>query len=462
MAEAYRRYALVKIIDATLREGCQSPGVNFTLKQSVDIALALSDLGVDQIECGCPIASDIEFKRVKAVVNAVPSVSVLSHARAKITDIDAVAKTGAEWVGIFIGINEYSRKNRISGYTTKSILNLIHESITYARSIGLRVRFTLEDASRTDDDLILKTFYQAISAGVDRICFGDTVGIMTPTKLSLKIHFLLRHYSDVPLELHLHNDRGMAMANAIVGVEAGAQWLSTSVNGIGERAGIIDTCLTLANLQHEGLRPLKNNNKIRQISNLVSAYARIPINEQAPIIGKNAFKHTSDLHVKAVKKDEMTYNWINPNLYGLKNTTFPVALNDSLESLFIEPKIESAEILRYHSKGPGNRYVMIDESIVSNCNQYCIVREIPYHKNPPAPHVDGHIHVVNSLYLFLGSDNNLSGLKVEVVLGNTTKIVDSPACVFVPAGISHTYYILEGKGYYINHVSGGIYNDSLL
>lgn len=310
----------VRIIDATLREGCQAPGVRFNSAQSVEIALALAELGVDIIECGHPAISADETDRVRRVVTALGvDRPVLTHARAHRDDVMAAAKSGAMWVGIFIGINELTRRARVPNRSLDQILGYIHDSVSYARECGLRVRYTVEDASRTEDTLMLLAFRTALNAGANRLCFADTVGVMEPKHITSQITSLKKEFPDVDLEVHLHDDRCLALANALAAIDAGAEWVSTSVNGLGERAGITDLCLLLANLHYRGQIELASGSALRSISAQVAEYSGTPVDIRRPVVGRHAFTHTARLHVKAVLLDENAYNWIPPEVFGGRN-----------------------------------------------------------------------------------------------------------------------------------------------
>lgn len=452
----------IRIIDSTLREGCQAPGVRFDVAQSIEIARALALIGVNQIECGHPAASRFEMERVRRVVESGLPLSVLAHARASLEDVEAVVESGASWVGIFLGINEITRRARVNGKSVEQILDCIALSVAHARRRGLQVRYTLEDATRTYEELVMQAFHKAVEAGANRICYADTVGIAEPEMIAARVRTLKLEFPATDLELHLHDDRGLAMANALAGIDSGADWLSTSVNGLGERAGITDLCLLLANLYYRGSLAQPPGAAMQEISTRVAVYARAYVDHRRPVTGRHAFTHTARLHVKASHREENAYNWLPPNTVGAKTSTAIAGLPADMENFFLTPAVISATELKYHREGPGLRHVMLDERLIADCRQYCIAREIPALSEPAPAHVDLHAHTVDSLFLFLGHEPGLKGLRVEVQLGEVVKELDSPASVFIPAGVPHTYRILMGSGVFINHVLAGSYNESLL
>ncbi|MER5968942.1 hypothetical protein ABT112_04195 [Streptomyces sp. NPDC002055] len=450
------------IIDSTLREGMQSAHGRFTLQQSAEVASLLARCGVDTIECGHPARDEDELRRVAAVVEAAGAVPVLAHARADADDIEAVAKTGAAWVGIFLGVNETSRRSRLPGRTLEDLYGRIQESVSHARSLGLRVRFTVEDSSRTDTGELVEAYLIALEAGAERICFADTLGVMEPQEVRTRIQELRRRCPGSDIEVHLHDDRGLSLANALAAVDGGATWISTSVNGLGERAGITDYAALAVNLHHRGNRDMADGDLLNELSRRVGAYSRSMPDHRRPVVGRDVFHHVAKLHVRAVERDPSSYEWVDPTTVGRTSTVQRDALPDEPEQWIVDPKVISATELRYHRAGPGERYVLVDNRFVPGADQYCIARRIPQLDDYGAGHVDTHVHHCDSLFIFLGENAGYDGLRVEVTLGDRVFPVQSPASVFIPAGVAHGYRVVGGAGTYLNHVLAGDYNSSLL
>ncbi|MFI1681377.1 hypothetical protein [Streptomyces sp. NPDC020607] len=452
----------VRIIDATLREGMQAANGAFTTEQSVEVARCLIACGVDTVECGHPAIGHHEQLRVAAVVEACGAVPVLAHARANNNDVDAVAKTGADWVGIFLGVNEISLNSRLPGCSRDDVHCKIDESVGYARQLGLQVRFTVEDSSRTDIDLLVETYTRAIRAGAGRIGIADTVGVLEPGKTGELVRRLVSSGLDADIEVHLHDDRGLALANALAAIDAGATWVSTSVNGLGERAGIVDLGALLANLDHRGTRTCADGRRLRDLSRRVGAYSRSAPDDRRPVVGKNVFRHVSRLHLMAVDRDPASYEWIAPELFGAERVIGGEGPPRTPAEWIVKPPVVSATELRHHRAGPGDRFVLVDDRFVAGAGQYCIARRIPELASYGTGHVDGHVHHCDSLFVFLGTQENYQGLEVDVHLGEETFRVLSPASVFIPAGVRHSYQVVAGSGTYLNHVLAGDYNSSLL
>lgn len=305
----------VRIIDATLREGKQSLQKELSNDDILNISEKIISLGVNQLEVGHAAISDNEVKMLRSIKENFPETSLMTHARAITNDVEKAIDANVDWIGIFISANDYA-KFRINNFSVEKVIERVQRSVELAKTNNLKVRFTLEDCSRTDSSLMLNIFENAIKWGADRICLADTLGILEPKEVERTIQMLVSKYKDVPLEVHFHNDRGLAMANALQAIESGASWVSSSINGIGERAGITDSCLLLANLHYKELRPIPKDANIKEVSDFIATTTRLSVDEHRPVIGEKAFSHIADLHVKAMNKNTSSYNWVNPELFG--------------------------------------------------------------------------------------------------------------------------------------------------
>lgn len=452
----------VFLIDSTLREGRQCAGVSLSTRDSEEILEGLTAIAVDMVECGHPSSSDDDAKMLRTLCSKKKRPPLMGHARCRSEDIQSVAACGAEWVGLFLACNDLARKSRLRNRDPEDLLSLIASSVRYARNEGLQVRYTLEDASRTEADVRSRAFRAACDAGADRICIADTVGLLIPSEVDSIVRSVRSEFAGVPLEVHFHDDRGLAMANALSAVMAGASWVSCSINGLGERCGITDIATLALNLEMLGLRPMCNPSALQQLSTLTAALSRSPVDHRRPVVGRNAFTHMAALHKKAVEIDPMTYSGIPPDRVGRRMSLGAPQVPHSVKELSIVPEARSATELRFHRHGPGVRYLLLDESLIEDCRNYVIIRHIPEETEIGAPHVDEHRHNVDSTFLFFGSGDALTGLTVEVTLENETLIVSSPVAVFIPSGVRHAYRILEGAGFFINQVAAGNYNSSLL
>ncbi|MCG7845332.1 MAG: hypothetical protein MIO90_07880, partial [Methanomassiliicoccales archaeon] len=225
----------VIVYDSTLRDGEQTPGVCFNLEQKVAIARKLDEMRVPQIEAGFPAVSERERASVKAICDEKLDADILVLSRITQGDIDASVDAGVDMVLLFIATSDIHIQYKFKK-DRQFILDKVVEGVEYARSRGVQVSLSAEDTTRTDLDFLLQVYRTAESAGADRIGVTDTLGCASPEAISFLVS-TARKTVRTPVSLHLHNDYGFALANAIAGVKAGANAITTTVNGIGERCG---------------------------------------------------------------------------------------------------------------------------------------------------------------------------------------------------------------------------------
>ena len=224
------------LIDTTIREGQQHGYVSFTPKRAVRLTRLLDAFGVDIIEVGHPVVSEQDRQNALAICRAGLHAQTLAHARATCEDVEAAAAVGAQWVGIFAGVNDLSLRHKLRRGRAVA-LSAIQEAVRGAKALGLRTRFTCEDASRTPLARVIEVFALARAAGADRLSYADTVGVTTPAKMRRVMRQLSRRFGGV-LHAHCHNDFGLATANALAAIEGGAIGVDVSIEGIGERCGV--------------------------------------------------------------------------------------------------------------------------------------------------------------------------------------------------------------------------------
>jgi len=308
---------MVEILDTTLREGEQAPGVTFSLEEKLSIANLIDDFGVNIIEAGHPVVSEDVFNCVKIISNQGYNADILAHCRAKKEDIDLAISCDVDWVGIFFCVSK-NRLNQHFKLELNKAIDRISSTISYAKDHGLKVRYTPEDATRTEYENLILASRAAVNAGADRISIADTVGAMTPVKIYNLVK-KIREDLNVKINVHCHNDLGLATANSLAAYEAGATLIDVTVNGIGERVGITplsEICLAL-----NCIYKIRNNWKLEnlsQISNVVSNYSGINISPNMPIVGENAFLHKAGLHVSAVLNNPSHYELFPAELIGRK------------------------------------------------------------------------------------------------------------------------------------------------
>lgn len=311
------RKTQVQIIDSTLREGRQHGGVDFSLETSVNLAQALDAFGVDMLEVGHPVISAEHMNVCRTLSGLGLNATTVAHARAREEDVRAAAECGADWVGIFVAVNEDAEKFKLNR-DFEDILELVSEAVTLAKSLGLGVRLTCEDASRTPMKRLMQTYRTALNAGADRLSYADTVGILTPHRAAAAIRALTRSFGAC-MHIHCHNDLGMAVANTLAGFEGGAVGLDASLGGIGERCGIapleqLSTALCYLYRFPDRWRLERLNDLSRLLDSLLPDDAV----DTRPVIGKYAFAHKAGLHINAAVQCPGTYEPFAPNLVGAK------------------------------------------------------------------------------------------------------------------------------------------------
>jgi len=318
----------IKIFDTTLRDGEQSPGASMTVEQKIEMAEALDRLGVDRIEAGFPVSSPVQFDAVKRIGSAVKSATVVGLARCKKLDIDAVRDSLADcpnkMVHIFIATSPLHMKHKLR-MSEDEVLASITEHIGYAKDQGFElIEFSPEDASRSEWDFMVKALKTAVAAGANTLNIPDTVGYAMPDEFGermARLKVAIPELGDtVLLSAHCHNDLGVAVANSLAAVKAGADQVEVTLNGIGERAGnaaLEEVVMSLrvrkdiwdieTGIRAEYLYP--TSKLLQNITGLVT-----PRNK--PIFGDNVFSHESGIHQHGVLKHRETYEIMNPSHIG--------------------------------------------------------------------------------------------------------------------------------------------------
>ncbi len=304
----------IKVLDSTLREGEQHPGVSFTNKQRIQIAWMLDYFGVDQIEIS-PIVSSDHKEATKTIIKQGLTADIVSHGRALKKDIDVSLDCDAKWCAVYLGISDIHLKDKLR-ISKEEALHRAVETVEYAKSHGLKVRFTVEDGSRAEPQFLLRVCSAIEKAGVDRISLPDTVGILRPIGM---YNFVkkVREVVDVPLDAHVHNDMGFAVANAFSACDAGVDQIHTTIDGIGERTGIpplAEVAVALTFLY-------KSSNDFRldmllDLSRLIEQYTSIKPYDSKPIVGSSAYKHKAGTHLAAILRNPAAYEPIPPRVVG--------------------------------------------------------------------------------------------------------------------------------------------------
>lgn len=305
------------LFDTTLRDGEQTPGVSLTPENKLQIAKQLDRLGVDIIEAGFPITSNGEIEAVKLISHEKLNAEICALARTSIKDIDVAISCDVDSVHTFIATSDLHLEHKLKMSREKALEHAI-EAVEYCKDNGVKVEFSAEDATRSDIPYLKKVYKAVCDAGVDRIDIPDTVGVFTPEKM-FDLVSDIKKVVNVPISLHCHNDYGLAVANTIAGINAGAKTAHVSINGLGERAG--NTSLEELVMSLYSLYQRKTNvhtKLIYETSKLVSRITGIAISPTKAIVGENAFGHESGIHTHGVLTMPLTYEPMAPELVGRK------------------------------------------------------------------------------------------------------------------------------------------------
>jgi len=331
----------VQVLDSTLREGEQTPGVSFKISQKIEIAKMLNQFGIDYIEVGHPVVSKDIYSFIQKVSKLKLNSKLIAHSRLLKKDIDKVIELNIPWIGLFFDINKDHLEKKY-GLNEEKALEMIVDSISYAKRHKLNVRFTAEDASRTNFEVLIKIAKLIEKAGADRFSFADTVGILHPANVS-SIFSRLATEIKIPIHGHFHNDFGLATANALQAIQSGATCVDVTVNGLGERCGISSLAEVVTSLDE--LFNVKNSWNFRilnDISSYVEKTSKITDNDTRPITGRNAYTHNAGLHVSSVIIDGSLYEPTDPRKFNRKRRHYidkfsgKDALNYRLKKLNID------------------------------------------------------------------------------------------------------------------------------
>jgi len=355
---------LVWVLDSTLREGEQTPGVYFDKHIKLAIANLLDEVGVDIIESGHPMVTSEIHAAVKSIAQKGYDRIVGAHSRSLKSDVDLALECGVGFIGIFYCVSD-ERLETVFKKDLDAACQQITEVIKYAKQQkpDLLIRYTPEDTVRSQFENVIKAAVAAVEAGADIISVADTTGYMVPgTKRSmydyisrLKDEFATRNLTP-KVAVHCHNDRGLALANALDAYRAGVDIIDAAALGLGERAGIVDLAQLLTVLTVDYKENRWNLSKLVELYELVSLHSGIPIPANFPITGKNAFTHCAGVHTHAASVNPMHYESLNPELLGRPRT-------------FSLDHMSGIASLRY-------ALVLIDESSLEEDLQQDVLREV--------------------------------------------------------------------------------------
>ena len=305
----------VIVYDSTLRDGEQTPGVAFTPEQKLTIARMLDDAGVHQIEAGFPAVSENEVRTIRAIADLGLKADILGLSRVTRGDIDAAVDAGVDLVLLFVGTSDIHLRYKMKK-TQEDVLSMITDSLDHCRARGVKAAVSAEDTTRTDLEFLMQVYRTAEAGGAVRVGVTDTLGCATPEAITMLVT-KARQEVKVPVALHLHNDYGLALANAFAGVKAGAAAITTTVNGIGERAGNVPLEQFAVGMKYlYGSDIGIDCTKMKALSDTICQFSGLHKPRNQPLVGTNVFAHESGIHVAAMLNCPMTYESLPPEAVG--------------------------------------------------------------------------------------------------------------------------------------------------
>ena len=333
----------IKIFDTTLRDGEQSPGCSMNLPEKIEMAKQLEKLGVDIIEAGFAIASPMDHKSVQAIAGAVTNCTVASLARCTKGDIDAawdaVKEAKHPRIHVFLATSEIHMKYKLQ-MSPEQVLQRISDMVSYAKSFCDDIEFSAEDASRSDWAFLAQCYSNAVAAGATTLNVPDTVGYSTPAEMAELITYLRQNVTgveNVDISVHCHNDLGMAVANSLACVKAGATQIECTVNGIGERAGnaSLEELVMAIHTRRDfyDAETGINTKQIYRSSQLLSNITGVPIPPTKAVVGANAFAHESGIHQHGVIANAQTYEIMKSTDVGIPQNTMVLGKHSGKHAL---------------------------------------------------------------------------------------------------------------------------------
>ena len=362
----------IYIFDTTLRDGEQVPGCKLNKKEKIELAIALESLGVDIIEAGFPISSPGDFESVSEIAKIIKNATVCGLSRAVEKDIQVAgealkhAKRGRIHTGI--GTSDSHIKSKFNS-NREDILARAVQAVKWAKKYTDDIEFYAEDAGRTENEYLARVVEAVIAAGATTVNIPDTTGYCLPFQYGEKISYLVNNVPNIDkavISCHCHNDLGLATANSIAGVIAGARQIECTINGLGERAGntaLEEVVMTLRQHSQLGLHTNINATKLYPISQLVSETMRMPVQPNKAIVGANAFSHSSGIHQDGFLKDAQTYEIIRPEEVGAETSKIVLTARSGRSALAYRLKNLGHEFNRNEIDVLYDKFLMLADSM---------------------------------------------------------------------------------------------------
>ena len=363
----------IAIFDTTLRDGEQSPGCSMNVEEKLRMARQLDRLGVDVIEAGFPIASDGDFEAVRAIAASVRRPVIAGLARARREDIEraweALKHAAHPRIHIFLATSDIHLQYKLK-ITREECIEQARTAVAFAKTLCPDVEFSPEDATRTDPEFLLEVVQAVVDAGATTVNIPDTVGYTTPAEfgeLIQKIRTQVRGIENATISAHCHNDLGLAVANSLAAVNAGARQVECTINGIGERAGNASLEEIVMALR---VRPEKypydtgiDSRRLFPISQLLSEITKVQVQPNKAIIGRNAFAHEAGIHQDGVLKNPLTYEIMTPQSVGVPDTRLVLGKHSGRHALGLKFASLGFELDRRQLDEVYRRFVVLADRI---------------------------------------------------------------------------------------------------
>ncbi|GAB7027356.1 homocitrate synthase [Geotalea toluenoxydans] len=361
----------IVIDDTTLRDGEQTAGVVFSKKEKIAIATMLDAMGIQELECGIPAMGKDEQASIRALVDLGLNARLITWNRAVREDVEASIACGVKAVDISLSVSDIMIAHKL-GKNREWVKDQLKRTLEFCKKKGLYVSVGGEDSSRAEIPFLLELMSIALEFGADRFRYCDTLGILDPFTMFDNIAALRRGVPELDLEVHTHNDLGMATANAIAGIRAGARFVNTTVNGLGERAGnaALEEVVMALKLAW-GIELGIETKQFHQVSKLVGCASKRPVPPWKAVVGERVFSHESGLHTDGVIKDPANYEGFNPEEVGLRRHLVvgkhsgASGLMERYRSMGIDMSREEAKVLlcRVRSTAQRNKQALTDKDL---------------------------------------------------------------------------------------------------
>jgi 2-isopropylmalate synthase len=454
--DKYKLPERVYIFDTTLRDGEQTPSVCFTYEEKLDIARKLDEMGVDIIEGGFPINSEEEERTVRDMKKMGLRAKICGLARCTFEDIDACIRADVDRIHIFIATSDIHLKYKLRMNEEEALKQAI-KCTEYVKAHGFECEFSCEDATRTPLERLIKFYKSVEECGADIHNVPDTVGVMEPEAMFYLISELKKVLKK-PISVHCHNDFGLAVANTVAGVKAGAEQVHTTINGLGERAGNASMEQTVMILT--AMYKIKTGIKLRllkETSRLVEKYSMIKLMPNFPIVGDNAFAHEAGIHVHGVLAKAESYEPITPEMVGQKRRivmgkhTGKHAVAAFVKERFNLPDEKIKEVVEKVKKLAVHKKKIIEDDVIAIVDE--VIGTIPEVEK---------IVKLDEVLIITGNKITPTA-SVQITIGDTKKIVASTGIGPVDAAAKAIQNAIEEKitllNYKLEAISGG--TDSL-